>query len=59
MLKIFLMIPAVLVVLKNTVLYVCLCPLDPQAEVNLATALVPSLMACLANSPGSISRTAV
>eukprot|EP00887_Chlorella_sp_A99_P003628 scaffold7.g3628.t1 len=30
-----------------------------QAEVNLVTALVPSLTACLASSPGSTRRTAV
>ena len=29
------------------------------ADVYLATALVPSLIACLASSPGSMSRTAV
>lgn len=31
----------------------------PYAEVNFATALVPSDMACLASSPGRVSLTAV
>ena len=31
----------------------------PYEELNLVTALVPSETACLANSPGSIKRTAV
>jgi len=33
--------------------------MSTQPEVNLVTALVPSLMACLANSPGNKSFTAV
>jgi len=43
------------VVLKNTFLIDTLS----YAEVNFATALVPSDIACLASSPGKVSRTAV
>ncbi len=41
--------------LKNTVVW----RLVLQADVNLATALVPSDIACLASSPGRVSLTAV